>query len=394
MLLPYFASVSRLQRNVSATLSLRLAIERQSGKLKAMNGLNENPNASGDNTPIGIYVITGFLGSGKTTLLNHLVSDPAMADTAVIINEFGDVGIDHALVEKAFEDALLLSNGCLCCTIRGDLLDTLETLSVRRDMGRIPPFKRVVIETTGLADPAPIVESLSDDMVAARGFALRAIAATVDAVHGMSQLDSQFESVKQAGMADLLLVTKTDLAHAGALARRLRALNPGAAIETVVDGRLAPERLFALNGFDGENAKDWLGADPGGGADHGYDHGHEHEHHHGHDHDVNAHDDVRAISITRDAPLPWPAVRSWLRSLASLRGADILRMKGILCIEGVAPPIAVHGIQSMLHPPKRLKGWSGEAPGSRVVFIGRDLDAAGVNQALETALAEHSRRHS
>jgi G3E family GTPase len=341
---------------------------------------------------IGIYVITGFLGSGKTTLLNHLVSDPAMADTAVIINEFGEVGIDHALVEQAFEDALLLSNGCLCCTIRGDLLDTLETLSVRRDMGRIPAFKRVVIETTGLADPAPIVESLSDDMVAARGFALRAIATTVDAVHGMGQLDSQYESVKQAGMADLLLVTKTDLADAGPLTQRLCTLNPGAKIETVVDGHLAPERLFALDGFDAEAAKDWLGTDH-----HGDDHEHDHHHGHGHGagaHDVNAHDDVRAISISRDAPLPWPAVRAWLRSLASLRGADILRMKGILCIDGLDAPIAVHGIQSMLHPAKRLKGWGGEAPSSRIVFIGRDLDAAGVNLALETALAEHSRRHS
>ncbi|MBT3551899.1 MAG: GTP-binding protein [Rhodospirillaceae bacterium] len=351
-----------------------------------MNEITENSRAPGDNTPIGIYVITGFLGSGKTTLLNHLVSDPAMADTAVIINEFGEVGIDHALVEKAFEDALLLSNGCLCCTIRGDLLDTLETLSVRRDMGRIPAFKRVVIETTGLADPAPIVESLSDDMVAARGFALRAIATTVDAVHGMGQLDSQFESVKQAGMADLLLVTKTDLADAGALTRRLRALNPGADIETVLDGRLEPERLFALDGFDAKAAKDWLGADHSGDG--------EHEHDHHHSPDVNAHNNVRAISIIRDTPLPWPAVRAWLRSLASLRGADILRMKGILCIEDVGVPIAVHGIQSMLHPPKRLKGWNGETPGSRVVFIGRDLDAGGVNHALDTALAEHANRHS
>jgi G3E family GTPase len=354
-----------------------------------MNGLTENPRPPGDDARIGIYVITGFLGSGKTTLLNHLVSDPAMADTAVIINEFGEVGIDHALVEQAFKDALLLSNGCLCCTIRGDLLDTLETLSVRRDMGRIPAFKRVVIETTGLADPAPIVESLSDDMVAARGFCLRAIATTVDAKHGMGQLDSQFEAVKQAGMADLLLVTKTDLADAGPLTRRLRTLNPGAPIETVVDGRLAPERLFALDGFDAANVQDWLGAPKN---DHDDDDGDDHDHHH--DHDVNVHGDVRAISISRDAPLPWPAVRAWLRSLASLRGADILRMKGILCIEGSGAPIAVHGIQSMLHPPKRLKGWGGEAPNSRVVIIGRDLDAAGVDHALDTALAEHSRRHS
>jgi G3E family GTPase len=341
---------------------------------------------------IGIYVITGFLGSGKTTLLNHLVSDPAMADTAVIINEFGEVGIDHALVEKAFEDALLLSNGCLCCTIRGDLLDTLETLVVRRDMGRIPAFKRVVVETTGLADPAPIIQSLTDAMVTARGFRLCAIAATVDAVHGMGQLDRQFESRKQAGMADLLVVTKTDLADAGALKQRLRALNPGAEITEVIDGALAPEVLFALDGFD-PSARDWLGAlPPSHGID--QDHGHDHDHNHSHGHDVNRHgDDIGAISIIRAAPLPWPAVRDWLRSLASLRGADILRMKGILSIEGCAEPIAVHGIGSMLHPPKRLAGWGGEAPSSRIVFIGRDLDAAGVGQALDTALAGQGPRN-
>ena len=202
----------------------------------------------------------------------------------------------------------------------------------------------------------------------------------------MNAILSQFESVKQAGMADLLLVTKTDLAHAGALTRRLRALNPGADIEAVVNGRLAPERLFALDGFDAEAAKDWLGPI--------HDAGDHDEHSHHHDHDINVHADVRAISITRDAPLPWPAVRAWLRSLASLRGADILRMKGILCIEDADAPIAVHGIQSMLHPPRRLKSWGGEAPSSRIVFIGRDLDAAGVNRALDAALAEHGRRHS
>ena len=355
-----------------------------------MNEFSENTGAPPLAEPIAIYVITGFLGSGKTTLLNHLVSDPAMADTAVIINEFGEVGIDHALVEKAFEDALLLSNGCLCCTIRGDLLDTLETLSVRRDMGRIPPFKRVVIETTGLADPGPIAESLTGEMVAARGFALRAIATTVDAVHGMGQLDSQFESRKQAGMADLLVVTKTDLADAGPLKQRLRAFNPGAGIIEVIDGKLAPETLFALDGFDPAAAGDWLGAPV---DDPHHDHGHDHDHSHADD--VNRHgDDVRALSIIRDAPLPWPAVRDWLRSLASLRGADILRMKGILCIEDVDAPIAVHGIQSMLHPPKRLRSWGGEARKSRVVLIGRDLDASGVNHALDTALAVHAARHS
>jgi G3E family GTPase len=328
---------------------------------------------------IGVYVITGFLGSGKTTLLNHLVNDAGMQDTAVIINEFGEVGIDHALVESAFEDALLLSNGCLCCSIRGDLLDTLETLVVRRDMGQIPEFKRVLIETTGLADPAPIIESLTAEVVTGRGFSLRAIAATVDALHGGRQLDSRFETRKQAAIADLLLLTKTDLAaaeEAASLKRRLRALNPGACVLDVVGGVIAPEAIFTLDGFNPSAAEDWLGeAETHGHAD---------------DHDINRHgDDIRAIAIRRQGPLSWSAVRHWLRSLASLRGGDILRIKGILHLEGCAAPVAVHGIQSMLHPPQVLKGWGAEEPASRVVFIGRDLDAGGVEHALDKALAAH-----
>ena len=331
---------------------------------------------------ISIYVITGFLGSGKTTLLNHLVSEPAMANTAVIINEFGEVGIDHVLVEKAFEDALLLSNGCLCCTIRGDLLDTLETLAVRRDQGHIPPFARVVIETTGLADPAPIVESLTDPIVAAGGFRLYAIATTVDAVHGIGQLDSQFEAQKQAAIADLILLTKTDLADGTPLRNRLRTLNPGAGIETVVNGVLDPQKLFSLDGFD-PKGKGWLNMP---------EEPNKQEQGHDHPHDVNRHRNVRAHSIVRDRPLPWPAMRGWLQSLASLRGADILRMKGILDIQGCGVPVAVHGIQSLLHPPQLLAGWDGALPASRIVIIGRNLETAGLNQALDTALAVNGTR--
>ncbi|NQV55088.1 MAG: GTP-binding protein [Rhodospirillales bacterium] len=335
----------------------------------------------GSDAAIAVYVITGFLGSGKTTLLNHLVNGRDMSDTAVIINEFGEVGIDHALVESSFEDAVLLNNGCLCCTIRGDLLDTLETLIVRRNMGRIPPFRRVVIETTGLADPAPILQSLLSDAVTSRNFQLRGITTLVDAVHGWAQLDDQLESRKQAAIADLLLLSKTDLASddkAARLVERLKDLNPSAQIAEIRDGQIEPEIIFALNAFDaglkGGDVQAWLGEELASA----------------HSHDVNRHgDDISAFAITRNAPLPWPAVRRWLQSIASLRGGDVLRIKGILDIEGCAQPVVIHGIQTTLHQPKLLEGWGNEAKSSRVVIIARNLNADGVSAALDKVLAAY-----
>ena len=317
-----------------------------------------------------VFVITGFLGSGKTTLLNHLVNSEGLKDTAVIINEFGEIGIDHMLVESAFEDAVVLANGCLCCTIRGDILDTLETLLVRRKMGLIPEFKRVIIETTGLADPAPILQTLISAMVRDRGFRLKAIVTTIDACHAMAQFDRQFEARKQAAIADLLLVTKTDIAMKSdiePLRQRLVDYNPNAEIKPIALGAIDPAVIVNLNAF--EEFSDRFETIPTG-----------HDHHD---------EDIQALSLTRVAPLPWARVREWLQSLASLRGADIIRLKGVLNIEGCDRPVAINGVQSSLYPPKKLSGWAGQDKVSNIVLIGRNIPKQGVEQALDNILAAH-----
>src|SRR5215472_7744551 len=202
---------------------------------------------------IPVTLLTGFLGSGKTTILNHVLKQPAMAATAVIVNEFGEVGIDHLLVEKATDDVVLMQSGCLCCTIRGDIADTLVNLFVDRAKGRIPGFERVVIETTGLADPAPILHALMQDPIVAERYMVDGVVTTVDAVNGMGTLDAQIEAVKQAAVADRLLLTKCDVAPDAArqgLEARLAALNPGAPVIAVTGGAVDPDLLFNLGLYD------------------------------------------------------------------------------------------------------------------------------------------------
>ncbi|MGH7094058.1 MAG: CobW family GTP-binding protein, partial [Stellaceae bacterium] len=274
---------------------------------------------------IPVTVLTGFLGSGKTTVLNHVLKHPGMAATAVIINEFGEIGLDHLLVERANEDVVLLNSGCLCCTVRGDLVDTLLNLFVGRANGKIPDFTRVVIETTGLADPAPILHTLiSDPLIAAR-YTLDGVVATVDAVNGAGTLDRQPEAVKQAAVADRLLLTKTDLGGGEAVAAlkaRLAALNPSAPVVPVAQGVVDPALLFNLGFYDPRSksvdVRRWL-RDEAFEAGHGDEHGHGHGH--GHSDappDVNRHDDhIRAFCITRDEPISWAALSTWLDALAT-----------------------------------------------------------------------------
>src|SRR5687767_12094674 len=242
-----------------------------------------------------VSVITGFLGSGKTTLLKNLLQQADMADTAVVINEFGEIGLDHLLVEEAKEDTILMSSGCLCCSIRGDLIDTLRRLYKRRDRGEMPKFKRLVIETTGLADPAPILQTLIGDPLLSAFYRLDGVVTTVDAVNGMDQLDRQFESVKQAAVADRLVLTKTDLAkpeQRAALEARLHALNPAATLLPVAHGAVAAEHLFNAGLYNpAEKSPDvarWLKAEAYADREHDHDH---HQHHHQNPHDVNRHDD-------------------------------------------------------------------------------------------------------
>ncbi|MGF1594524.1 MAG: CobW family GTP-binding protein [Kiloniellaceae bacterium] len=341
--------------------------------------MTENAALAIPDEPLAVSVLTGFLGSGKTTLLRYLLGHPAMEETAVIVNEFGEIGLDHLLVEKATEDTLLLNSGCLCCTVRGDLVAGMRDLFRRRVKGEVPPFQRLVIETTGLADPAPILQTIMTDPLLAERFRLDGVIATVDAAAGAATLDRHAESVKQAAVADRLLLTKSDLADAegrAALEARLRALNPAAPIYPVTQGEIDPALLFNAGLYDPAtktaDVQAWLKAEAYGQA---HEHGHEHEHGHGHHHhDVNRHDDsIRAFCLTYEKPLDWDRFNSWVEMLITLYGSDILRIKGILNVGGVEQPIVIHGVQHVFHPPARLAAWPDGDRRSRLVFIVRDL---------------------
>jgi G3E family GTPase len=330
---------------------------------------------------IPVTVLTGFLGAGKTTLLNRLLKHPEMAGSAVLINEFGEIGLDHLLVEKLDEDTVLLNAGCLCCTIRGDLQRALRDLALKAEAGH--EIRRVLIETTGLADPAPILQTLMSDPVALRSFRLDGVVTVVDAVLGTTTLDRQIEAVKQAAVADRVIISKTDIVqadHVKALEARLHALNPGAPIRHVVAGDVAPDFLFGTGGFDPvskiADVADWLAAE----AAH-----HHHDHHH---HDPNRHDArIQAFGLTFADPLPWEGLASWLEMLAITRGASILRMKAILNLQGEDCPVVLHGVQHVFHPPERLAAWpAGHDRCSRLVFILRDLDRAVVEEGLAAFL--------
>jgi len=321
-------------------------------------------------------------------VLNHVLKQPEMAATAVIVNEFGEIGIDHLLVEKATDDVVLMQSGCLCCTIRGDIADTLVNLFVDRAKGRIPGFERVVIETTGLADPAPILHALMSDPIVAERYMVDGVVTTVDAVNGAGTLDAQVEAVKQAAVADRLLLTKADLASPAArqaLEARLAMLNPGAPIIEVTSGAVDPTFLFNLGLFDPEKktveVQRWLGDEVF--ADAHEKHGH---HHHGHSggHDVNRHDDkISSFCITRDKPLSWTALSGWLDALASMRGADLLRVKAIVAIdERPGQPVVLHGVQHLFHPPVLLPEWPSDDHRTRIVFITRDLPRETIENSL------------
>ena len=361
-----------------------------------------------DGGQIPVALLTGFLGSGKTTLLNRLLKRPDMGETAVIVNEFGEVGLDHLLMESGSEDMTVLNSGCLCCTVRGDLIETMGRLFVRRAKGEVPAFKRLLIETTGLADPAPVLHTLMTDSLLAARYRLDSVITTVDAVNGQSTLDRHEEAVKQAAVADRLLLTKTDLADAQTIANleaRLRQLNPGAALHEVSNGEIAPDRLFNAGLYNPEtktaDVKAWLRAEAFADEHaHGHAHDHEHGHHHGHDHhdrpgqdphDVNRHDDsIRAFCLTIDEPLPWQAVTSALDALVAYRGPDMLRLKGILNVEGSDKPVVVHGVQHVFHPPAMLDAGPDDGRRSKLVFITRNIEQ-GTIQRLFAAFTESAR---
>jgi G3E family GTPase len=323
-----------------------------------------------------VSLITGFLGSGKTTLLNRLLRHDAMSDSAVIINEYGEVSLDHLLVERVDGEVAVLASGCICCTIRSDLEQTLRNLLVRRDRNEVPPFRRILVETTGLADPAPIVQLLLNNPLVSHFLRLDTVVTTVDAANAIHQLDHQYEAVKQVALADRLLITKCDLvSNIAALEQRLRRLNPGARIENVMHGAIDPAGLFGAGLIDPEkkavDVARWLNEQAFASS---RAPAHEHHDHAPHDHTHHRHDAaITSFMLAFDEPLDWIAVSQWLAYLRSARGADLLRVKGILNLSGEPTPVVIHGVHHVFHPPVALREWPDADRRSRIVFITRGI---------------------
>ncbi len=386
--------------------------------------------APGASTAIPLTVLTGYLGSGKTTLLKRLLEDPAMAGTAVIINEFGDVGIDDALMEKADDDAVLLPSGCVCCAVRGDLIETLERLHTKFLCGDIPPIRRVVLETTGLADPTPIVHTLMTEERVYRIYQLDAVVTTVDGQHGLASLDAEFEPAKQVAIADRIVITKTDLAPADDTARleaRVRALNRSAPVLRAIKGDIAASALIGLGAHEpaltGADPEVWLAADrfgvsgpvkaePTGIAHH--QHGPEcapgcghtapmppdgpgassctdptcNDPAQSHTHAPHLHG-IQSFCLTFAEPLDGPEISNALQLLAQLYGPRLLRIKGILNIKDQPKPFVVHGVQHVFYPADTLQAWPAASDRrSRLVFITKELPEALVRRHFKPFVGE------
>ena len=311
-------------------------------------------------TRLPLTLLTGFLGSGKTTLLQRLLQHPGLADTAVIVNELGEIGLDHLLMDHVAENLRVLNSGCLCCTVRGDLAETLVALQVRRAAGEIA-FSRVVIETTGLADPAPVLHTLVADPAVAASYRLAGVVTTVDVVNAEATLEHHVEARRQVAMADVLLFTKTDLASPGtaaALGERLARINPGANQFTVVDGDVEPAMVLDA-GSELLDSHRW--ADRPAALD---------LHHH-HDHAIRAH------CFCFDEPVRADAFAHWLDLLAAMRGERLLRFKGLVRVaEHPDEPLVVHGAQHVIHPPRRLAQWPSADRRTRLVFITHGIERA------------------
>jgi G3E family GTPase len=330
-----------------------------------------------------LSVFTGFLGAGKTTLLNRLLRAPQLADCLVLINEFGEVGLDHLLVESVASDMVVMTSGCLCCTIRGDLVATLEEMLRRRDNGRAA-FNRVVIETTGLADPAPVLHTIMYHPYLMLRFRLDGVITLLDAVNGSATLDRHPEAVKQAAVADRLIITKTDLVDdkpaLAALKACLSQLNPTALQLDAARGEASPSELFNIGLYDPErktpDVRRWLNAEALERGEHD------------HVHDINRHDaKIRAFALRHAEPLPPAAVDLFFELLRSAHGTHLLRVKGIIALaDDPERPLVMHGVQHVFHPPARLDAWPDDDHTTRIVFILYDLEPSFI-EALWNALA-------
>lgn len=346
---------------------------------------------------IPVSILTGFLGAGKSTLLNKLLRDPAMQDAAIIINEFGDVSIDHLLVESASEGIIQLADGCLCCTVRGDLIDTLAELMDRIQTKRVKPVNRVVIETTGLADPAPVMQSIIGHPVIAQNFELNGLITVVDAVNGLSTLENHHEAVKQVAVADRLVVTKKALAKADELSKlyaQLAALNPRAKIEDGDAENWVAQDLFENGLYDSSSktldVQRWLGEDEAHSHPephhHHHDHvcgpdcmhDHDHEHHDHHAHSPRHDSAIQAFSIIHDQPISPMAIDMFVDILRSAHASKILRMKAIVHLsDDPERPVVLHGVQNIFPRPERLAKWpEGSERNTRLVIITKDMPEA------------------
>jgi G3E family GTPase len=334
---------------------------------------------------VPVNLITGFLGSGKTTLLQRLLASPELGRAAVLVNEFGEIGLDHHLLQRVDEAMVLLKSGCVCCTIRGDLRDSILDLYDRRERGVVPPFDRLVIETTGLADPAPIVATLMADPIIRHHFRLGNIVTVVDAKNGRANLRAYEESRKQAAVADRIVISKTDITGAGEVERlraALRRLNRTAIQLDAAREPLSAAALMTGDVYDpaakGGEVRRWLAEEDEKSADD------DPQEDHRHDHDVNRHgDDIVAFCVSLDEAVDWSAFAIWLTMLLNRHGRNILRVKGMLHIAGVPTPVVIHGVQHTIHPPTHLDAWPEGIARTQLVFIAKGLVKSQLQDSLD-----------
>ncbi len=324
-------------------------------------------------------VITGFLGSGKTTLLNHLVQQPGMESVALIINEFGEVGLDNILVESSIENTLLLENGCICCSIRGDLVDTISDLFTKARNGQVPEFSRILVETTGLANPVPIVNTIRNDMAVADRCRLDGVITIVDGVQAENQARSNPEAVVQIAQADLALVSKADLIddlQADRIRRFVLGINPGLEIELMANGRIDPETLFGRHGagsarYSADDSPDSLVEHDHADHDH-VDHPHE-----------NRHGDIATWSFVQEEPIDQDRLFGWLKMVYSLRATSMLRMKGLVRVAGEVQPLLVQAVGPIIDPVQKMSAWPDDDRSTRLVFIFRQLPIEALRESFK-----------
>jgi G3E family GTPase len=313
-----------------------------------------------------VVIVTGYLGSGKTTLIKRLLESPKLGDSVVIVNEFGEIGIDHAVIRQVDERTVLLASGCLCCTLRGDLADELRDLIDRRAAGSIPWFSRVIVETSGLADPAPIINTFLADPVVLNQYHLDHVIATVDAQHGLRGP----ESSAQVAAADLIALTKIDLVDAAPMAASLRELNPLAAVVPAAHGALDPSHVLQPP----DRQRGMADTSSTNAARHGAG-------------------DVLAVSIVLDEPLDWLGFSVWMTMLLHARGTDLLRVKGLINV-GEEGPLLINAVQHVVHPPTHLERWPSDDHRTKLVFIGREIDSSMLERSLRKFAEEREPQHS